>query len=549
MLTAVEISAVMAEEKASCDVELSKPRRVGVCLLWFFVAVYIITFTRHTVGYYDRFAYLGFDLGVFSQATWLISQGKTPWLTVRGMHAFGDHFSLILYFIAPLYRLFPTPKTLLIIQVTACAIGAVPLYYFALNRTKSVLTALCFALAYLLNPLLQVACCEEFHPDTLMIPGFLAAIYFMEKQHWGLYFACIFIVLITKEIAGFTVIALGLYAYFRNRWVGTGTILTGIAGILTAFAVIRHFNSGQPSAYLAFYAKYGNNPLEIVLFTITHPLTILADINTGWAGAYLLTLLIPVAFLACFAPEKLVIALPSIVINLIFSRLTVVVYYSAPVLPFLLGASMIGFTRCCHFTNRYAPYPKYLLLYYLLQFTLIATLFYRPINRFQFEQMEKPEIIRKALASIPGNAVVSASAEFVPHLSGRSRVYVYPNPFYDAGSGNGAQAIQNYQYHDYPPFVHEQIQEKHSRSEIEFIMLGADSIMILSDEMKLKCYSETLINPDFGIVVLEKRIIVLRRNADHARGLQLLHAYTQAESMDETAIKNSIDQWIHQRLP
>ncbi|MBW1775085.1 MAG: DUF2079 domain-containing protein, partial [Deltaproteobacteria bacterium] len=42
---------------------------------------------------YDHLAFRtqAFDLGIFDQALWLVSEGKTPFITVRGLHRFGDH--------------------------------------------------------------------------------------------------------------------------------------------------------------------------------------------------------------------------------------------------------------------------------------------------------------------------------------------------------------------------------------------------------------------------------------------------------------------------
>ncbi len=51
-----------------------------------------------------RYAQLGayaFDLDIFQQAVWLMAQGKIPFVTVRGMNILGDHFTPILYLIAP----------------------------------------------------------------------------------------------------------------------------------------------------------------------------------------------------------------------------------------------------------------------------------------------------------------------------------------------------------------------------------------------------------------------------------------------------------------
>ena len=86
---------------------------VGLALA---ILLYCVIFTRLTFSLFERCAYMNFDLAIFDQAVWLISRGETPFVTVRGLHILADHFSIILYLLAPLYWLAATPKTLLLAQ-------------------------------------------------------------------------------------------------------------------------------------------------------------------------------------------------------------------------------------------------------------------------------------------------------------------------------------------------------------------------------------------------------------------------------------------------
>src|SRR5205814_3390662 len=45
--------------------------------------------------------------GQFAQIVWSIAHGDGPWMTLPAMHAWGDHFSPILYLLVPLARLGP----------------------------------------------------------------------------------------------------------------------------------------------------------------------------------------------------------------------------------------------------------------------------------------------------------------------------------------------------------------------------------------------------------------------------------------------------------
>ena len=61
------------------------------------IAVWAITFDRLGALRHDRFGTFGFDLGIYDQAVWLLSRARDPFITVRGLEAFGHHVNLILF--------------------------------------------------------------------------------------------------------------------------------------------------------------------------------------------------------------------------------------------------------------------------------------------------------------------------------------------------------------------------------------------------------------------------------------------------------------------
>ena len=50
-----------------------------------------------------------FDFGIFDQGLWLLSRFEEPFVTVRGLNLFGDHASLIMVPLAPLFWLWNDP--------------------------------------------------------------------------------------------------------------------------------------------------------------------------------------------------------------------------------------------------------------------------------------------------------------------------------------------------------------------------------------------------------------------------------------------------------
>jgi len=69
------------------------------------VALYVAVFGHLTWRQHANWRSLGFDTGIYDQGMWLLSQGRDPFLTMRGMDYWGHHVALIGYLFAPIYWL------------------------------------------------------------------------------------------------------------------------------------------------------------------------------------------------------------------------------------------------------------------------------------------------------------------------------------------------------------------------------------------------------------------------------------------------------------
>jgi uncharacterized membrane protein len=342
--------AVPAPTAEALTRRLTQQQVETVCqaLLWMAISAYVAVFLSFTFKLYDRFATASYDLGIFDQATWLLSRGHSPFVTIRGLPLLADHFSLILYALAPLYWLWPSAKMLLLAQTLALALGALPLYALARKRLHSELWALLLALAYLLYPVLQWSGTFEFHPDTFATPLLLAAFWFLDERRWKPYFLCLALALLTKETVGLTVLAVGLYALRTDKRIGWATVALAVGGMSAALLTIRAFNHGAPSAFFALYGPDGAGPGSLLTLLATHPLLFWDRLATVGTGVYLFQLLYPLAFLPLLAPEVLLLALPALLINLLSTRPvmhTVQHQYTATLTPLLLLAALVGAAR------------------------------------------------------------------------------------------------------------------------------------------------------------------------------------------------------------
>ena len=58
------------------------------------MTTWVVVFGRLAVLRHDRYGSFSLDMGIFDQATWLISRLDGLFMSVRGLHFFGHHFNL-----------------------------------------------------------------------------------------------------------------------------------------------------------------------------------------------------------------------------------------------------------------------------------------------------------------------------------------------------------------------------------------------------------------------------------------------------------------------
>lgn len=410
-------------------------RAQGYLILSMMVLAYIITFSLLTVRNHNNFGTFGFDLGIFDQGTWLLSQLKTPFVTVRGLHIFGDHLSLILLLLAPLYRIWDDVRLLLVLQTVVLAIGAVPIFLMAKERLKSRLLGIALASSYLLYPSLEWLNRDHFHPEAIATPCLLFAFYFVTKQRYVPFAIFSALAILAKEDISLIVMMLGIYVAIKvNRKAGIATSLLALAWFITGLnVIIPHFNQVGVS-YIKNYAHLGSSLGEVIIDSITHPGLILSILLEERKLIYLLQLLAPVSFFPLVSIEALLIALPALFLNLVSEQGymdTIQFHYTATIIPFIFVASILALEGLDLGQRR-----RQLLAGLIVVTALICNYFWSPsplspnFNQGHWSSENKrQESIESALSLLPKDANVSAPYYMVPHLTHREKIYEFPNPF------------------------------------------------------------------------------------------------------------------------
>ena len=151
------------------------------------------------------------DLAIFSELAKAYSHFQAPIVPVKGdgYNLLGDHFHPILLLLGPIWRLFPTPLSLLITQDLLLAVSAWPLTRLASRLTNQWVGG-ALGLVYVLSWGMQGAVAAQFHEVAFAMPMLAyASVAFVERR-WVAVTAWSAPLVLVKEDMGLTVLMIGV---------------------------------------------------------------------------------------------------------------------------------------------------------------------------------------------------------------------------------------------------------------------------------------------------------------------------------------------------
>jgi uncharacterized membrane protein len=458
-------------------------------LLFGGLVAYTFYLSKISIARHNVFGTSGFDLGIFDQGLWLLSQGKTPFITVRGLHLFGDHVSLILLFLSPIYWIWSDVRALLFFQSFSLAIGAIPIYLLSKDIIKSKKISLAFSISYLLYPPLGRVNFWHFHPEALATTFLLFAFYFVIKEKYLHYYVFSFLALICKEEISLVVFLMGLYVFSRhNKQIGLITSIIALSWfVLSIKIILPHFNS------VGYFRLSGGYGASWVGSLFREPHLIISKVFTQGDGEYLFKLLSPVGFLPILSPIILAISTPILLTNMVGGGYmeTIMYQYTALIIPFIFISSIYGLSKI--YTAIKFEKKETLLAVILLLTGVFGNYYWgiSPVSKTHPSYIEDDRVktLNKAISQIPEDASVTADPFIVPHLTHREFIYEFPNPFKIAYWGANGE-------------------NPHDPETIEYIALKRDS---LSKENK-ELVDHLTRDDGFTVVFEEENAIILKRN-------------------------------------
>ncbi|MFL7792385.1 MAG: DUF2079 domain-containing protein [Anaerolineae bacterium] len=420
--------------------------RAVIFLLVGVIVVYTVLFSILSVARYNAFHTSNLDLGIIAQVTWNTAHGRWFETSVDratntdliGSHL-GIHVQPILLFLALLYRLWPDPRLLLILQSVALGIAALPLYYVIRLLIEDVKTALIVACCYLAYPPLGFLNLVDFHPVALSVPLLFLAYWALLKERFLLFWVTVLLVLFVRDELAVPIGIWGILNLLqrRRRYIGLGlvTLAGGWAALCYGF-IVPHFNEGLPYRFWQLWAHLPGFPAQpSVQGGAAQPVS---GASPEATILFLIHLFLPLGFLPFLGLSVLVVALPSLTYLLLGKRPalhSVGYHYPAVLIPWFFLAVGEGLRRVVHMS----PSVKQRRLYRIgLAFLVIGTIGTNvPLNPIflyaqhgDFRPDPYQAQIEEALALIPPDAGVATVNRFGPQLANR-RVLValeYPAP-------------------------------------------------------------------------------------------------------------------------
>ncbi|BFM41222.1 DUF2079 domain-containing protein [Synechocystis sp. LKSZ1] len=364
------------------------------------------------------------DLGIFDQAIYLISQGQPPISSFLQGHILGDHAAFIFYPLALLYWVYPSVYWLLGLQAFALALGAVPCYGLARQAGLSCGLALTLAYVYLLYPLVFNLNLFDFHPDALALPALLGAIWAARARRPLVFTLLLVLICSCKAVLALAVVGLGAWLGLEKRWPYAGIALgLGIIWFGLATQIIIPYFSQNPesiSRHLSRYGYLGASFTEIAANLLFKPWLFLGGLFNGPNLGYCLLLVLPLLWgLHPHQGLALVALLPFLLMNLLSqdpSQKDLLHQYSLPMLPFLLVIVIDSLAA----QTAWIRSRRWILVWSLVCFLALAKIGY--FWERYLTTWDTWQATQTAIAKITPTGSVLTNANIAPHLTHRPMV-------------------------------------------------------------------------------------------------------------------------------
>jgi uncharacterized membrane protein len=314
---------------------------------WLIAAAVFAAYLPISLFRYLRLDPTSWDLGIFTEYVKQYAGLRTPIVDIRGagFNLLGDHFHPIVALVAPFFRVFPTPVTLLVVQALLAAVSVVPVSRAAADKLGTG-AGRAIGAAYGFSWGLQQMVNYDFHEIAFAVPLLACSLSALVRGRMRAAVWWALPLVFVKEDQGFTLAAIGLLmaiVYKRPR-AGMFVAIWGLAwSFLAIIVIIPHFS---PTHHYLYWADGGTVSPVGGHFSVAG---VISQLATGWATKVptLALILLPTAFLALRSPLVLA-ALPSLALRFVGTNSSywgTAWHYNATVMPIVFIAAIDGIAR------------------------------------------------------------------------------------------------------------------------------------------------------------------------------------------------------------
>ena len=431
----------------------------------FLIAVVFFSFVLFFSLHRHYSFFTSYDQGIFNQVFWnnlhgrffqsslssalstnVIHNGEPPAVFY---HRLGQHFTPALLLWLPIYALFPSPATLLVIQVTLITAGGLVLYTLARHYLQPSLAVMVTASYYGGNAVVGPAF-SNFN-DLCQIPLFVFGLLLaLEKRVWWLFWVLVALTLAIREDSGVVLFGIGVYLVLSRRHPRIGLAVCSLSFgymLLVTNVVMALFSEDVSRRFMIeHFGQYATgdsaSTLDIIWGIISQPHKLIIELVTpvGKTLNYLAGQWLPLVFVPAISlPAWMISGFPLLQVMLQkgSASLRLNWRYAITIVPGLFYGTILWWSVNSHrFTLRFQRvWMGFIAI--ALAFTLASSphqVFYfiipdslEPLAHSSLTQRwNRVGNIRAVMQQIPGDASVSATTFIIPHLSGRREILRLP---------------------------------------------------------------------------------------------------------------------------
>lgn len=373
-----------------------------------------------------------YDFGIFSQMFYYMKETLQPLTTCERdelLSHFAVHFSPVYYLLLPVYFVFPSPITLLVMQSVIISSGVIPLYLLCRKYKFSNLTSFCASVVYFGIPGIVGGNFYYIHENVFLAPFLLWLFYFIEKNKAVPVVVWALLVMSVKEDAPVYIIFIGLYLLFSKRNIRLGAVLTGIALVYFVIVTgcIEKFGDGAMFNRFDNFSKDGKptTMTGVILTVFRNPAYFISECFENGKIQFFIQFFLPVLFLPFFTKHysRFILLCPVILVNLMSDY-----YYQHDMgyqYVFGPGAFVVYLTVLNLSDIENVKRSKLAITAAVCSALVFSSMFVSKADYLKTYalHMEEHNSIAQALELVPDDASVAASTFFVANLSQRNEIY------------------------------------------------------------------------------------------------------------------------------